>query len=165
MIDKMKRHIALVSDDIKLVETTLTRGGFDTKQRKRKELTPLALGVVEFSSLIANSLTVSEAAKRLRVKDSRIRQRLAKRTLYGFKIGRYWKLPRFQFDDNREVPGINMVISALPQDLHPVEVFKWFNTPNSDLCGDEDAEPPMTPLDWLRSGYNLKDVAELAEHL
>ncbi len=144
---------------------TITRGGFDTTSREQKGLNPLARGVLEFSSLIAQSLTVPAAAKRLDVNDSRIRQRLTKRTLYGFKIGREWKLPQFQFTDDGEIPGIAKVISVLPTDLHPVEVSKWFHAPNLDLYSDKKTEQPMTPLDWLRSGYDPKQVAELAEHL
>jgi hypothetical protein len=145
---------------------TITRGGFDTVPREQKGLAPLARGVVEFSSLITGSLTVSAAARRLGVKDARIRQRLTQeRTLYGFKIGRDWKLPQFQFSGHSEVPGISQVINVLPQDLHPVEVFKWFSTPHPDLCRDEDGGKPMTPLDWLRSGHDPKDVADLAEDL
>jgi hypothetical protein len=141
----------------------LKRGGFET-ELPEKGHDALSRGIAEYSSLIATSLTAPEAAEHLDVNPSRIRQRLKARTLYGFKLGDDWRLPKFQFADRRLVPGIEGVLSELPRDLHPVAVATWFITPDPDLS-HESSDRPMTPLEWLRSGYDPKAVAALAVHL
>ena len=48
---------------------------------------------------------------------SRIRQRLADRSLYGLKDGNAWLLPAFQFGSNALVPGVSVVVRRLPPDI------------------------------------------------
>ena len=53
-------------------------------------------------------LSVDEAARTLKVDSSRIRQRLSgdPRSLFGVKVGKAWRVPRFQFDGKRVAPGL-----------------------------------------------------------
>ena len=51
--------------------------------------------------------------------DSRIRQRLAARALYGIKVRDGWRLPVFQFDGAAVVPGLSTVFSRFDMELHP----------------------------------------------
>jgi len=141
----------------------LRDGGFDLAAPPEAD-GPLARGVARFASLIATSLSTAEAAERLRVNPSRIRQRLGEGSLYGFKLADDWKIPTFQFTDEGLVPGIGQVVRSLPNDLHPVAVATWFETPNPDLV-DEASGSALTPSQWLRLGSSPTVAAELALHL
>ncbi len=142
----------------------LEEGGFDLEPRPLDSAHPLIRSGVAYSALLASSLSVSQAAARLHVEDSRIRQRLGERTLYGIKLKSVWRLPRFQFIDEGMVPGIEIVFPHLDPALHPLSVVGWFTTPNPDLAYGEDEEP-VSPLDWLRAGYPAEPVSELAGSL
>jgi hypothetical protein len=153
-------HRALTVEEL----AVLKDGGFEPAETPRGS-DPFARGIADYASLVANGLSVSDAAKLLNVEESRIRQRLSERTAYGFKYRHTWKLPSFQFDENGLVPGIDQVIRNLPTDLHPVAILTWFTSPNVDLPSSASDEADMSPLDWLRSGNDPKLVAELAIHL
>jgi hypothetical protein len=124
------------------------------------------LGALAYAAIVASSLNTNQAAKLLGVNPSRIRQRLisSRPTLYGIKSRGEWLLPRFQFHQKREVPGISDVIPRLPRSLNPTAVVSWFGTPNPDLVTDDEVEV-LSPLDWLMEGRNPEPVADLAEHL
>ena len=137
----------------------LERGG--RKKGDMVEATARAYG-----ELLASSLTANQAAKILGTTPGRVRQRLGgpRPTLYGFKVGSEWFLPRFQFTDRGLVPGIDRVIAVFDPELHPLEVSRWLGFPEPDLEIGESDEP-LSPLDWLRSGRPPKTVADLAKWL
>jgi hypothetical protein len=128
---------------------------------------------IEYATLIATSLSVPKVAHMLGVDDSRIRQRLAARMLYGLKVEHAWRLPVFQFEGNRVIPGVDKIFPRLRPDVHPIAVYTWFTSPDPDLVversnateTDDETARPMSPRDWLRSGGNAEIVAELAASL
>lgn len=116
--------------------------------------------------LLRESLTLPEAAALLHLKTtSRLRQRLAVRTLYGVRQGRSWRIPRFQLERGRLVRGIDLVLPHVRVDAHPVAVRQWFTSPHQDLVVGDDEDGPVTPLAWLEAGYPPGKVAELAEEI
>ncbi len=121
---------------------------------------------VEFEMLVQRSLTLEEAGKLLSVSPSRLRQRLSgdERTLYGFKEGRGWRIPRFQFTGKKLVRGIEKVVPHIRSDAHPLSVARWFSTPNQDLVANDD-EQAVTPLQWLAAGRPPDAVAHLASEI
>lgn len=148
----------------------LERAGFDLEMKKNMGTEdPIAKGISEYTAIICNSLTVEQVAHNLGVEDSRIRQRLTSKppTLYGIKLNSQWRIPIFQFEGNYIVPNIDKVISRLSPELHPLAVYKWFTTPNSDLAKDEDTEDEtiLSPLNWLRLGLDPKIVIDMAADL
>jgi hypothetical protein len=132
---------------------------------------PLVRTAAQYAALLGSSLSVTQVAAHLGVAESRIRQRLGERTLYGIKRPGGWRLPRFQFvtegagggTGDSTVPGVEQVLPHLPPDLHPLAVVSWFGTPNPDLTVGQD-EHPVSPLDWLSAGMPPADVAALAEN-
>ena len=124
----------------------LERGGFVLDARTEGSQDPLAQTVAEFAALLQSSLSTSDAAARLGVDASRVRQRLVSRppSLLGIRIGNGWYIPEFQFDGDRLLPGIGEVVARLDPELHPVALYRWFTTPNPDLAADELA-PPGVP--------------------
>jgi len=118
-----------------------------------------------YQQLRTSSLSVEEAARRLGVNASRIRQRLAERSLYGLKDGSVWLLPAFQFGSDGLVPGVDVVVKRLPLDIGALAVARWFSSPNPDLSTRDDDERPLTPLEWLLGGNPPEAAAELAAAL
>jgi excisionase family DNA binding protein len=153
----------LTEDEIRFLE----EAGVDLADlapRDRGAASPLALAAADYAALFATALTVPELASRLGVDDSRVRQRLARHTLYGIKDGKAWRVPLFQLDDAGRalVPGLHLIAPRWAG-VHPVEVARWFILPHVDL---EDAEgQPVAPRDWLLGGGDPRDVAELTEEL
>src|SRR5438034_4568690 len=142
----------------------LARGGVGplSDEEARRALARAALA---HERLRATSLSVEEAARRLHVNTSRIRQRLAERSLYGLKDAGAWLLPAFQFVAGGLVPGIEVVLRRLPEGVSPQAVARWFALPNPDLCTRDDLGRPLTPLQWLLAGHPPGPAAELAAAL
>ncbi|HEY3354501.1 MAG TPA: hypothetical protein VGQ83_14715 [Polyangia bacterium] len=146
-------------------EALLRAGGFEPARVAPGAPDPVARAAAEFAKLIVESYTVDEAAARLGVNDSRVRQRLtgAPRTLFGFKVGGSWRVPRLQFDGRKLLAGVAEVVAGLPPDLDPVSAQRWLTSPNADLVIDGDR--PVSPLDWLRTGRPAARAAALAAEL
>lgn len=123
---------------------------------------------IELELLMAESMTLAEAAKALGVSAARLRQRLgpSERTLFGVKEGRSWRIPLFQFQKGgrKVIRGLERVLPRVRRDAHPLAVARWFMTPNPDLVVGED-ERPVTPTQWLSAGRDADAVASLAEEI
>ncbi len=151
--------------DLTMAEAeALARGGLDLSPRKDDEESPLARTTARYAALLGTSLTTAEAAARLGVERSRIRQRLAKGTLYGIRSPQGWRLPAFQFLDDGQLPGIGEAVSRLSPHLHPLAVHNFFTLPNVDLHA-ADLDQELSPREWLRAGYPPETVARLASLL
>jgi hypothetical protein len=143
----------------------LERGGFELDRLEFGLEDPIARAAFEYAVLRTTGLTTHQAAKRLGVNDSRVRQRLAERALYGIKAGDDWRLPVFQFARTGLVPGIDRVLRRLPKSLNPVAVYRWFHTSNPDLEEKKGLGRALTPLQWLQTGNDPDVVAELGARL
>lgn len=145
-------------------QMALARGGVTSVSDAEARLAH-ARAAAEYQGLCATSLSVEEAAVRLDVNPSRIRQRLAERSLFGLKDGNAWLLPAFQFQRAGLVSGVDAVFKRLPSDISPLAVARWFGIPNPDLATRDDEETALTPLQWLQSGNSPETAAELAAAL
>src|SRR6202012_2204369 len=112
---------------------------------------PLIRSQAQYMALLEESLSAAQVAKLLGVDVSRIRQRLRDRSLFGIENEGNWRLPRFQFERRRVIPGLSQVLKALPEDLFPLDMVDWFVLPDTDLQLDSDAAP-VSPREWLLSG-------------
>jgi len=152
--------------DLTVEEVEVLRdGGFALEGEDLGDDDPLARTAAEYAALVKSSLTTTAAAARLRVEPSRVRQRLTARppTLYGVRLESGWRIPEFQFEGDGLLPGWSEVVAALDPELHPISVYRWLTTPNTDL---EDREGRrLSPRDWLRLGHRPAAVAELAADL
>ena len=145
------------------------------------ESDPLAATTTQFAALVSTSFTTKEAAAHLGMPESRIRQMIARRTLYSVLLDNRRHIPAFQFAqrggstpgtgawrspaEGSLVPNIAKVNAALPEDLHPVEVQAWYTQPHADLFFGDDVDTRVSPLEWLRSGGDVHRVAQLARWL
>jgi hypothetical protein len=140
----------------------LERGGLRPSPPPGGVQRVLARSAAEYAALAGTAYTVAEAARLLGVDPSRVRHRLAARTLYGVKHADGWRLPRFQFDGNQLVPGVAHVLPHLEPGIHPLAVTRWFTTPDPDLTLDGVA---LSPRDWLLAGGDPATVATIAANL
>lgn len=141
----------------------LTQGGFVGSSQNPATADPAVRTAGRHMALLANALTVRQAAEQLGVNESRIRQRLAERTIIGWKKGKSWVLPHWQFSSEGQlIPGVDELAAALPPDLHPVAAWRWFTLPNPDLILDGN---PVSPAEWLLSGGDPGIVAGQAAEL
>ncbi len=139
----------------------LERGGLDLSPKQDGEESLLARTTARYAALLGTSLTTAEAAARLQVEPSRIRQRLAQRTLYGIRSPQGWRLPAFQFQEDGPLPGVGEVLTRLSSHLHPLAVHNFFTLPSADLHAS-DLDRSLSPREWLQAGYPPQAVAELA---
>ena len=145
-------------------QAVLRAGGLDLEPQRRSD--PLAMTAVKYAAIVARSLTSQQVGERLGLAGSRVRQLIADRSLYSFLMGNRRLIPRFQFlPDGGLVPNIAVVNRALSARLHPVEVFNWLHARNADLFREEDLDVTVSPLDWLKAGYDASRVALLARRL
>jgi hypothetical protein len=127
---------------------------------------PLTKTIVDYMALIETSLTTAQAAAMLGVDLSRIRQRIRSRSLVGVEYEGEWRLPRFQFERKKVLPGLAEVLAVLPPALNPLDVATWFLAPNIDLEATAgEAMTPVSPRAWLLRGDPPGTVAQLARHL
>lgn len=141
----------------------LEEAGLSFERHAAGAESPLVRTAAEYAALVASALTVPQAAQRLGVEPSRVRQRLVKHTLYGIKQKAGWRLPLFQFAERGTVPNFEAVAPRL-SGLHPVAVARWFTTPHADLVVGEE-EQPVSPRAWLETGRDPGRVAALADEL
>lgn len=145
-------------------QVALREGGFDLAYRPTGEIDPSLQAAERYAAILATALTVPQAAQRLGVDASRIRQRLLARQMYGIRQRRGWLIPLYQFTERGLVPGLDRVLRHLDPKLHPLAVISWFTIPKLDLYRPGDAEEsPVSPCDWLLSGGDPTVVAELAD--
>jgi hypothetical protein len=120
---------------------------------------PLTQSITDYMALLETSYSTSQAARYLKVDASRVRQRLRENSLFGIDYDGEKRLPRFQFERAKVIPGMREVLGALPEGLNPLDVAEWFLSPNPDLeLGDE----KMSPRDWLLKGQPVEAVVALA---
>ena len=142
----------------------LIDGGVDLGAEPQSD--PLAATAAQYAAIIDTSLNTGNAAKRLKVPDNRIRQMIARRTLYSILLNNRRYIPIFQFEkEGGLVPNITKVNAALPDELHPIDVYDWYTRPDPDLFIGDDVDARVSPLAWLQSGGNVELVVMLARRL
>ncbi len=112
------------------------------------------IGAERRRALVETSITREEAAALLGVSAQAVSAIIKRGDLAGLKIGREWRLPRWQFDPDSEsglLPGLRAVLEASPVSL--VALSRWIQTETSDLGA-------LTPRSALQHGQ-LSDVLRL----
>jgi hypothetical protein len=114
--------------------------------------------------LAVTAFTADEVADGLGISASRVRQKRLAGELWAIPDGQTWLFPVLQFetgDDGgptRQVRGLDRVLKALPEDLHPVAVAGFLRTPQPTLIHGRF----MTPIEWLRAGGDVDQAVAAA---
>ncbi|MBI2709159.1 MAG: helix-turn-helix domain-containing protein [Actinobacteria bacterium] len=111
---------------------------------------------------LTEALTVEEAATHLGVTPSRVRQRLAARSLYGVRVGGRWRIPEWQLRGPATIPHLATILRNLRPELHPLTVHGFFTAPKPELQRDG---RPMEPIAWLATGGDPTELIRLAAAL
>ncbi|HEY5877261.1 MAG TPA: hypothetical protein VIU11_00020 [Nakamurella sp.] len=125
----------------------------DRERRQREEA-----AAEEAMDVIASTLSVEAAARLLGIDRTRISHRLSRRALWAVDIGSRRRLPDWQFRAGRELPGLAVLIEAIPSSVHPDDVAGLMTSPQDELDG-------RTPVDHLASGGDPGPVADLLADL
>ena len=136
--------------------------GLDLAPRRAAEVDHRARAVAAHAVLRDSALTVADAAGIVGVDPSRIRHRLAAGRLGGWKDHGGWRLPAWQFTNSGVLPGLEVVLGAVPEDQPPLVVAAFMTTPQRDLPLDGS---PATPRQWLLAGGDPVPVAHLVSTL
>ncbi len=121
---------------------------------------PVVEGLRHRALLITNAIPLAEAAARLGVNDSRLRQRISQGTLVAIPRphGRGWLIPDFQLTDQGELPHLPRVLRALQRRVPAETLDRVFRLPQKDLEG-------LSPRDWLLSGRDPLPVEQFLASL
>ena len=122
---------------------------------------PVRRGLEETARLHAGALPIKEAALRLGVGASRLRQRVGEGMIVVVPNphGRGWALPLAQFDDGgRLLPHLGRVLRAARRKVSGRVLAQLLVTPQEELDG-------ATPRDWLAAGGAPEPVADLIASL
>jgi hypothetical protein len=136
--------------------------GLDLRPRRENEADGRARAVAEQAVLHDSALTVGEAAAAIGVDTSRVRHRLADGSLMGWKDRGGWRLPAWQFTERGVLPGLDVVLAAIPSDQPALVVAAFMTTVQEDLLA---GTRPVTPHEWLAAGGDPERVARLAAML
>jgi hypothetical protein len=140
----------------------LTDVGLDLRPWEDRDIDPRAHAIAAQSVLRDAAMNVGQAAERIGVASSRIRHRISDGLLAGWKEGGSWRLPAWQFTAKGVLPGLEVLLPAVPSDQPQLAVASFMATRQDDLLiGDT----PSTPRDWLLAGGDPRRVADLASML
>jgi hypothetical protein len=141
---------------------TLTEVGLDLSPYAESEPDARARTVAAHAVLADSALSVTDAARTLGVDPSRIRHKLSESRLTGWKGQGGWRLPAWQFTGTSVLPGLEVVLSAVPEDQPALVVAAFMSTAQPDLVING---KPATPRQWLLAGGDPEIVAGLATTL
>jgi hypothetical protein len=140
----------------------LRAGGLASEADLRAYGRVRARTAADITALLATALTTTEAAKRLGVDPSRVRQLLGSGQLLAAKEAGEWRVLELQFADDRLVPNISQVVRALPPGLPLLAAANWLTTPEPDL---ELEGEPASPLRWLAAGGDVERLRRVVADL
>ena len=147
-------------------QEVLRTGGATTAVREKSDYLSGNIATIagEFGQMAAGSLSLADTAEYLGVTPSRIRQRIAARSLYVINGPNGRVCPRFQFIDGSSLRGLDQVLPTIRNDAHPVIVQRFFFTISPDLEA-EILDCDLSPRDWLLAGHDPQAVVLLAREL
>lgn len=115
-------------------------------------LTRSRAAVHELAETMSASASIKEAAAILGVDRSRVSQRISGDALWAFDLHHSRRIPRWQFLGDGLLPGLGVVVPAIPADATPVAVDAFMRTPQPDFDG-------RTPIEFLAADGDPVGVA------
>lgn len=97
------------------------------------------------SDAVAGSVSTREAAEMLGVDRSRISRRITGNALWAFDIRGQRRIPRWQFVGGGLLPGLDVIVAAIPRDATPAVLDAFMQTPQPDF-------DDRTPIEYLAGG-------------
>jgi hypothetical protein len=136
----------------------LKDAGVNLRGPSASDADPVLRTAARVAQLASRGLTVAQFAERTGVTQGRIRQRLVEPSLYAFRMSGDQQIADWQLDGASTLPGLDVIVPAIPRELHPLAIENFMTRPNGDLEVDGEA---LSPAEWLRSGGSPSVVADL----
>lgn len=105
----------------------------------------------------------AEVATQLGLKVAEVERRRANGALFAFKADGERRYPTWQFTgDERQplLPDLALLVSALPDDMHPATVLGFMSAPQRSLLIDNER---LTPVEWLLKGGRPQKLVDILE--
>ncbi len=114
--------------------------------------------VRELGDTLSGSMSIKEAAALLEIDRSRVSRRITGKGLWAFDINGSRRIPRWQFLGRVLLPGLEVIVPAIPRDATPAAVEAFMKTPQPDF-GDR------TPIEHLAAGGDPTLIADFVSDL
>lgn len=108
--------------------------------------------VRELAGALSDSVSIKEAAAILGVDRSRVSRRVTGDALWAFDLHGNRRIPHWQFLGDELLPGLDVIVPAIPRAATPTAVDAFMHTPQPDF-GDR------TPIEYLAAGGDPAPVA------
>lgn len=99
----------------------------------------------DLAEALSGSVSIREAAAILGVDRSRVSRRITGDALWAFDLHGNRRIPRWQFLGDGLLPGLDVVVPAIPRGVTPAVVDTFMHAPQPDF-GDR------TPIEHLAAG-------------
>jgi hypothetical protein len=114
--------------------------------------------VRELAEALSRSVSIKEAAAILGIDRSRVSRRITGKALWAFDLHGSRRIPRWQFLGGKLLPGLEVLVPAIPRGVTPgvVNVFMHTHAPDFD---------DRTPIEFLCAGGDPAFIAGFIEDL
>lgn len=126
-------------------------GGQERQARARS-------AIRKFGDALSGSMSIKEAAAVLQLDRSRVSRRITGKGLWAFDIHGTRRIPRWQFLDRRLLPGLDVIVPAIPREATPRAVEAFMKTPQPDF-GER------APIEHLAAGGDPTLIADFISDL
>jgi hypothetical protein len=112
----------------------------------------------QLTSAVSGSVSIKEAATILGVDRSRVSRRITGKALWAFDLQGSRRIPRWQFLGDELLPGLDVIVPAIPRGTTPTILDALMHTPQTDF-------DDRTPIEHLAAGGDPALVAGFIEDL
>jgi hypothetical protein len=112
----------------------------------------------QLTNAISESVSIKEAAEILDVDRSRISRRITGNALWAFDLRGNRRIPRWQFLERELLPGLDVIVPAIPRDATRALLDAFMHTPQPDFND-------RTPIEYLAAGGDPTMLAGFIEDL
>ena len=106
----------------------------------------------QLTSALSGSVSIKEAAAILGVDRSRVSRRITGKALWAFDLQGGRRIPRWQFLGDELLPGLDVIVPAIPRGTTPAVLDAFMHTPQPDF-------DDRTPIEHLAAGGDPALVA------
>ncbi|WP_375487513.1 helix-turn-helix domain-containing protein [uncultured Mycobacterium sp.] len=117
---------------------------------ERQARARVALG--QLSRALSGSVSIKEAATILGIDRSRVSRRITGKALWAYDLQGSRRIPRWQFLGGELLPGLDVIVPAIPRGTTPAVLDAFMHTPQPDF-------DDRTPIEHLAAGGDPALVA------
>jgi hypothetical protein len=110
------------------------------------------IAVRQLTSALSGSVSIKEATAILGIDRSRVSRRITGKALWAFDLQGTRRIPRWQFLGAELLPGLDVIVPAIPRGTTPAALEAFMHTPQPDF-------DDRTPIEHLAAGGDPAVVA------